>query len=162
MGHGWLWPAISNHGGSWLFMARHEQPLSQSGQNQTQAFKAPKPNGDISEKSHIVSHSPTVLSHRETNEHFCNVFVMFCCNLMSMVSLRYITMRSISNLEEIIRYHKRSAWRQSSEIISQDTGSILQLTMALGVLFVEGIVKRFAGIHLCPFWAKLSNSRQYQ
>ena len=73
VGHGWLWPAISNHGGSWLFMARHEQPLSQSGQNQTQAFKAPKPNGDISEKSHIVSHSPTVLSHRETSEHFCNI-----------------------------------------------------------------------------------------
>ena len=39
VGHGWLWPAISNHGGSWLFMARHEQPPSQSGQNQTQAFK---------------------------------------------------------------------------------------------------------------------------
>ena len=74
VGHGWLWPAISNHGGSWLFMARHEQPLSQSGQNQTQAFKAPKPNGDISEKSHCAfppRNFRAVL--------LC--FVMFCCNL---------------------------------------------------------------------------------
>ena len=151
-GRGCLWPGMNSHcpkaAKTKLKRSKLQSPMATSQRSH--------------EKSHIVSHSPTVLSHRETNEHFCKVFVMFCCSLMSMVSLRYITMRSISNLEEIIRYHKRSAWRQSSEIISQDTGSILQLTMALGVLFVEGIVKRFAGIHVCPFWAKLSNSRQYQ
>ena len=62
MGHGWLWP-------------RHEQPLSQSGQNQTQAFKAPKPNGDISEKSHIVP--PCFPTAKPTS-----TFVMFCYVLL--------------------------------------------------------------------------------